>query len=223
MEYRELGEFLTPERRTRIDKVLNERTRTLGMLVEGITDPHNVAACIRSVEGFGLQELHVITGEQKFQPNRKVTQGSAKWVDIIEHCSPRDAVSNLRDRGYKIYCGTLTADARPIGELDFSEKTILALGNEHAGISRELQELSDGSFFIPMRGFTQSFNISVAAAVSVFHGVSERVRRFGKNGDLEAEDMERLRQRWYGLSVPRADMVNEELERRRTAMVGEED
>jgi len=206
----DLSSYLSANRRARIDDVLSRRTRNLVLVLEGVHDPHNVAACMRTAEGLGLQELHVIS-HVDYVPNKKVCQGSDKWLDIRQHLTPEAAAAALRGRGYALYAAALAPDAVPIDSLDFSGRIALALGNEHEGISEQLQALCDGAFAIPMRGFTQSFNVSVAAAITLYHATRARVAALGPAGDLEAGDLEALRRRWVELSVPRAALLKEEI------------
>lgn len=94
-------------------------------------------------------------------------------------------------------------------DLDFSKSTALAFCNEHDGVSRDLLALADKVFYIPMLGFAQSFNISVAAAIGLYFAVSRRVKLFGTNGDLPENEKEALRALWIRKSVPMAEAVLE--------------
>ena len=171
---------------------------------------------MRTAEGLGLQEIHVVAGES-YKPHRKVCQGCDKWLDIHQHRTPEAAAAALRGRGYALYAAALTPDAVPIDALDFSARIALVLGNEHEGISEELQALCDGTFVIPMRGFVQSFNVSVAAAITLYHATRARGAALGPDGDLEPQDREALRQRWVEQSVKRAALLKEELAEREAA------
>jgi tRNA (guanosine-2'-O-)-methyltransferase len=207
----ELKNFLTEKRLERIDAVLEKRTRNLTLLLEDIYDPHNVAACIRSAEGLGLQEVHVISKSGAFKPHPKVVQGGGKWVEISGYRSATEAAQALKARGFAIYAGALREDAVPIQSLDFGGKVAVAFGNEHDGLSPELLALADRVFFIPMRGFTQSFNISVATGMGLFHATEERRRLLGASGDLDPADKERLRSLWIEYSIPKVELLKKEL------------
>jgi tRNA (guanosine-2'-O-)-methyltransferase len=214
METKVLERYLTSRRLERIEDVLSRRTRRLILALEDVHDPHNVAACIRSAEGMGLQEVHVIPGPKGFAPHPKVVQGAKKWIEINRHATPTECAIELRRRGFRIWAGAMTPDAIPIQDLDFSEPVALVFGNEHDGVSQALLDEADGAFVIPMRGFTQSFNISVAAAISLHFAVEARRRLFGDEGDLAPEDRMNLRSRWIELSIPRAAQLKDELRSR---------
>jgi tRNA (guanosine-2'-O-)-methyltransferase len=186
------------------------------LVLEGVHDPHNIAACMRSAEGLGLQEVHVVTPAD-YKPHKKVCQGGDKWLDIHYHRTPEALATALRARGYALYAAALNPDAVPIGGLDFSRRLALVLGNEHEGVSKELQALCDGAFVIPMRGFTQSFNVSVATGITLYHATQARAAALGPDGDLDAADREALRLRWVELSVPRSALLKQELAEREAA------
>lgn len=84
--------------------------------------------------------------------------------------------------------------------LPFREKLALCFGNEHAGLSAELARQCAGFFRIPMDGFTQSFNVSVAIGIALGTSMLER-RRLGLGGDLAEADRAQLRERFYALSA----------------------
>ncbi len=194
--------MLAPNRITRIGDVLSRRTRSITLLLENLHDPHNAAACLRSAESFGVQDVHVIEGLNRFKPGRRVVQGADKWLDVERYGSTAQSLTALRKAGYRVYVSDLSA-ARPIHDLDFSEPCALAFGNEHLGASQELIEGADACFVIPMRGFCESFNVSVAVALSLFYAVTRRFSDYASGGDMEEEDQLRLRKEWIRRSVNR--------------------
>jgi tRNA (guanosine-2'-O-)-methyltransferase len=88
-----------------------------------------------------------------------------------------------------------------LAELSFASKVALVFGNENRGVSDEALALADRRFAIPMRGFVQSLNVSVAAAVSIAHAVGRREAERGRHGDLSDEEATALRERFYVLGV----------------------
>ena len=209
----DLNNYITEKRRARIDDVLSRRTRNLVLVLDGVHDPHNVAACMRSAEGLGLQEIHVIA-QADYKPHKKICQSCDKWLDVHFHRDPESAATALKDRGYKLYAAALTPTAVPIDTLDFTGRMALVLGNEHQGVTETLLDLCDGTFVIPMRGFSQSFNVSVATGITLYHATQARAAALGPDGDLEAGDLKSLRQQWVEVSVPRAALLKEELAER---------
>ena len=195
-------DFLLPERRERIDRVVAERTRTLTVVIEAFCDPQNVNAVLRTCEAFGVQELHVIEGlEKPYDRNKKISQNADKWLDVVRWKTTAECLDALRGRGFAVYATHLDAAARPLGELSFAGKVALVFGNESRGVSEDALARADARYVIPMRGFSQSLNVSVAAAVSLHHAVARREAERGRHGDLTEAEADELRHRFYGLAV----------------------
>ena len=199
-----LMQYVTKERRARMESVLDQRTRNFVPVFERVWDPHNISACLRTAEALGVQEIHVVEADTPFKPSKDVVQGSAKWLDITKHRSSTDCITALKERGFTVAAGALTDEAVPLTELDFSRPVALAFGNEHEGLSQEFMARCDVVFKIPIHGFTQSFNISVSAAMSMYHAVLERTRLLGRNGDLTDAQKDDLRDKWLVKTVPLA-------------------
>ncbi len=213
--------FLVAERKERIDEVVANRTRTLTVVMEAVCDPQNVNAVLRTCEAFGVQELHAIEGPMKpFDRNKKISQNADKWLDVRRWSSTADCLAHLRAEGFAIYATHLGDGARPLGELSFAGKVALVFGNESRGVSREALALADAAFAIPMRGFVQSFNVSVAAAISLAKAVERREAERGRHGDLTEAEAAALRERFYVLAVKqrariaKAERVAERRDRR---------
>jgi tRNA (guanosine-2'-O-)-methyltransferase len=170
-----LAELLRPERLERLRDVLSRRTRYLTVVLEAVDDGHNQAAVLRSAEAFGVQDVTVIEGNKPFAPSKGVTQGSHKWLTLHRQPDIGTAVRTLHAAGYQVYATYLGEGAVPIDDVDLSRPTAILFGNEHSGISEEAVRLADGMFYIPMAGFVQSFNISVAAAITL-HVLTRRAR-----------------------------------------------
>jgi tRNA (guanosine-2'-O-)-methyltransferase len=194
--------FLLPERRERIDLVVAGRTRTLTVVMEAFCDPQNVNAVLRTCEAFGVQEVHVVAGPQKpYERNRKISQNADKWLDVVRWRSSAECLDALHARGFACYATHLGEGSRALGELSFAGEVALVFGNESRGVSEEALARADARYVIPMRGFSQSLNVSVAVAVSVAHAVARREAERGQHGDLSAAEAAELRERFYALAV----------------------
>lgn len=217
------GAFLVPERRARIDEVVAGRTRTLTVVLEAFADPQNVNAVLRTCEAFGIQELHVVEGPMKpYDRNKKISQNADKWVDVRRWSSTRECLLHLRAEGFAIYATHLAQGARPLEALSFAGKVALVFGNEHRGVTGDGIALADATYAIPMRGFVQSLNVSVAAAISLAKAVERREAERGRHGDLSDAEAAALRERFYVLAVKqrariaKAERVAERRDRRGT-------
>ena len=189
-----LGEMMTDERRETIDFVVSNRTNTLHVAIEGVHDPHNTAAIIRSADAFGIQNIHIIEGETRFKSSASVTQGAHKWIDVHVYPDTATFIEAMRQQGMKILVAAMDG-AVDVADVDISEPIVLVFGNEAAGISDEMRSQADGAFKIPMFGFVESFNVSVAAGISI-----ATLRQKG-GGDLSQEAQSVLKARYYLRSV----------------------
>lgn len=193
--------LLLPARRARVEQVVRDRTRSLVCVLEDVHDPHNVAAVVRTCDCFGLQELHVVEGPtSRYRPASEVTQGSEKWVEVKRWRDPAEAVRALQARGFTVLAARLDPSARSLTALPPRGRLALVFGNEHAGVSPALAAAADGSFQIPMFGFTQSLNVSVAVGVSLSWLVLQRAAA-GSPGDLPPEESAELLARFYVRAV----------------------
>jgi tRNA (guanosine-2'-O-)-methyltransferase len=214
-------EFLLPERKARIDEVVAQRTRTLTVVMEAFCDPQNVNAVLRTCEAFGIQELHVIEGPMKaYDRNKKISQNADKWLDVHRWPSTAECLEALRRDGFAIYATHLDDGAVPLDQLSFAGKVALVFGNENRGVSPEALALADATYAIPMRGFMQSLNVSVAAAISIAKAVDRREAERGRHGDLGELEAAELRERFYVQAVKqrarisKAERVAERVARR---------
>lgn len=202
IEYREseiiemLGPHLTDERRARLDEVLAFRSSRLVPVLENIYDRGNVSAVMRSAEAFGFVQMYLIDKPgARFKAANRVTRGADKWLEIEKFAEPKPAVSALKKSGYQIWATDLNT-THSIDDLDWSKPLAIVLGNEKDGVSDEMRSLVDGRFRIPMVGFSQSFNISVAAAL-IFYRAHLEFRRLGKSALLNEEERLRLLANYY--------------------------
>ncbi|HSD21283.1 MAG TPA: RNA methyltransferase [Anaeromyxobacter sp.] len=185
-----------------MDAVVANRTRTLTVVMEAFCDPQNVNAVLRTCEAFGIQELHAVEGVMKpYDRNKKISQNADKWLDVRRWSSTRDCLAHLRDEGFAIYATHLGEGTRSLDALPFAGKVALVFGNEHRGVSDQALALADATYAIPMRGFVQSLNVSVAAAISIAKAVERREAERGRHGDLSDAEAAALRERFYVLAV----------------------
>jgi tRNA (guanosine-2'-O-)-methyltransferase len=191
---------LSDDRRARIDAVLADRLASVTCVVEDVYDPHNAAAAIRSCEGLGLSELHVVERGTRFDPTSAVTLAAHRWIDIHHHASVAEAAASLRARGFTVYA-TLPDTTATIDTIDVSRPVALVFGNEHDGMTDEAIAACDGAVAIPMHGMTRSFNLSVSVALAISKIAERRRAHLGATGDLPEDVKSRLRARWFALKI----------------------
>ena len=201
-----LAPCLSDARRARMAAVAAGRTRSIVPVAEGLYDRGNVSAVVRSAEGLGYQTVHVIDTSPHFKEAKRVTQGAEKWTDIFEWKATAPCIAQLRAQGYRIAVAHLE-DAMPLREVDATVPTALVFGNEHAGPSGELLAAADFRVVVPMSGFTESFNISVAAALCLYALREQRIAHLGQHGDLTEAAQQELLAAFYLRSVPHAGEI----------------
>ncbi len=182
---------ITPERQKRFDDVLEHRTFEVATVCEGIYDRGNISAVVRSAEAFGFAPFHVIERDEKFKNSQRVTRGAEKWIEEKKWKSSEAAIQSLKSEKRKLIVTSLDANIS-IDEIDFSQPVALVMGNEKEGVSDLMKSSADYRIKIPMYGFVQSFNISVAAAISLYH-ISQKRKQLGKTSELTLEQKEILR------------------------------
>lgn len=202
------ADLLLGPRKERIEQVIALRTRNVTVVLDRLEDTFNMAAVLRTCEGMGLQDVHVIRNpDAPFAPNSKVTQGCDKWLDLHVHRDFKSCAAQLKEKGYRVLASAIQPGATSLFELRFDQKIAMVFGNERFGVSQEVLEHSDGTFWIPMRGFTQSFNISAAASACVTHAIAWRLQHLGPDGDLSEAERGALREQFSFLSVKQRGRV----------------
>ncbi len=203
-----LEPMLSPRRLERIEAVIAGRTDSVTVVLDGLIDPHNMSAVLRSADAFGIQQVQIVEGEEPFVASARVTTGAERWLDLYRHRTAESCVAALRRHGFKLFVaqpgGLLMPDDLP----EAAPRLAIAFGNEHQGVSSDLRELADGTCSVPMRGFVESLNVSVAAAITL-HAAAR-----GRAGDLSEQRREQLRARYMMLSVDRAQSIVAEHVRR---------
>ncbi len=186
-------------RRERLRDVLAARLDSVTLVMDAPHDPHNGAAVLRSCDAFGVQRVHVVARRETFMIARRVTQGAERWVDVVRHTTPESAIEALHAGGYRLIAthpqGQLTPE-----ELAHVPRVALVLGNEHDGICDGLYAAADSTVRIPMRGFAESLNVSVSAAILLAAAAA-------RPGDLSHGQKRVLYARWLHHSLTRASDI----------------
>ncbi|HEX3597477.1 MAG TPA: RNA methyltransferase [Polyangiaceae bacterium] len=180
-----LSPLVTDARRERLRSVIDARVASVTVLMDAPHDPHNGGAVLRSCDAFGVQRLCVVPRTEPFAISTTVTRGSEKWVDVELYRSPSEAVRVLTGEDFVLVAthpaGTLVAE-----DLASIPKLALVLGNERDGIREELEKAATHTVRVPMRGFVESLNMSVSAAILLAAATR------GRPGDLAPEYRDRL-------------------------------
>ncbi len=183
----------------KLKRVLAARQFDLTVVAENIYDPHNLSAMLRSCDAVGVYRVYLVyDGSQPFPKISDKSSASAKkWIETTKYSSIEECYAELRRKGMKIYATSLSKEAVSLYELDLTEPVALVFGNEHNGITEKAAELADGNFLIPQKGMTQSLNVSVACAVSLYEAFRQRSLA-GKyeSSQIGEDEFERLLEEW---------------------------
>lgn len=203
-------EIITPNKREMFDRIAADRTKHLTVVMENIYQEHNASAVLRSCDCFGLQELHVIEKDNTYKIQRDIALGAGRWVDMYNYDDSenvtKDCLKHLKSKGYKIVATTPHTDSQTIYDLDLSQPIALVFGTERRGISEEVIEMADEFVKIPMYGFTESFNISVSAAI-VLNTLRQRLEQSDLNWKLSDEEQTLLKINWCSKILNGGDLL----------------
>ncbi len=208
-----LGQYVTDNRKVTIEKVLEQRTRYMTLVLEEIYQSQNASAVVRTCECMGIQDLHIVEGKSKYSVNKKVLMGSNKWMNLIRYKEKDknnivECYSKLKANGYRVVA-THPGSGVSIDELPIDSKVAIVMGNELRGITKFALENADEVVRIPMFGFTESMNISVSAAICI-RSLVNRIRNSEHNWQLSDYEKAELRLDWYRKSLKQPAIMEKE-------------
>ena len=167
---------MSSEKRTnKIISVISSRQKSLHVVLENIHDPHNVSAIFRTCDSVGVGRVSLVYNIEPFPKIGKKSSASAyKWVEREKYKNIKDCALLLKKDGFKVLVSSITDSSKSIYDFDLTKKTAIVFGNEHRGVSKEVEEIADEKFIIPMFGMVQSLNVSVAAAICLYEASRQR-------------------------------------------------
>ncbi|WP_151073796.1 TrmH family RNA methyltransferase [Borreliella turdi] len=191
-----LSKFITDEKKARIERVLSSRTNYLTFVLEDIFQPQNASATIRTGEILGLSDVHIISKKNKHILNPDVTLGSSQWINLNKYNNTEFAIDRLKSNGYSIVATSLNEQSINLENFPINNKMAIFFGTELTGLSEEVLKAADLYVKIPMYGFTQSYNISVAVAI-IMYSLLTRLRKSGIDYMLNDAEKLNLRLKYY--------------------------
>ena len=208
-----LEQFVTEKRKELFKKVLRERTRHFTVAIEDIFQPHNASALVRTCDIFGVQDMHVIESKYKFYASRLVAKGAQKWIDFSmynqkETNNTLNCIAALREKGYKIIATTPHNESCLLQDFDITQKSAFFFGVEKEGLSKDVMDNADGFLKIPMVGFTESLNISVAAAI-ILKNMNEKLKASTVDWQLSELEKSEIYQDWLEKTIKSIKKIKE--------------
>jgi tRNA (guanosine-2'-O-)-methyltransferase len=208
-----LSGFLLPRRVELFDKVLSMRTKYITVALEDIYQPQNASAVLRSCDCLGIQDVHIIEENNEYRTDREVAMGSSKWLNLMRYnnqeAPTRAAIKHLKENNYRIVATCPNTNDTPLQDFDITKgKVALFFGTELTGLSQTVRDEADEFLKIPMAGFTESFNISVSAAI-ILHHLTMQLRNSEINWALTEKEKLAIKLSWLRRSVKRVKLIEE--------------
>ncbi len=205
-----LMQFVTEERKNRFTEIIKHRTRHICIVMEDIYQPHNASAVLRTCDLTGIQDIHIIENRNKYAVNPEVALGSSKWLTLKTYNNKENntasAIAELKKEGYKIVATTPHINSYNLDNLPIDNKIAVMMGTELTGLTDEAIKSADYHLQIPMYGFTESYNISVSAALVMFTLV-QRLRKSDMDYKLSEDEYTDILLEWARNSVSRSDVL----------------
>ena len=206
-----LSGFLSTPRLETFHKVLEQRTRYATVVLEDIYQSQNASAVLRSCDCLGVQNVHIIENKNKFNLNPEVVLGSAKWLNLNkynkEENNTNDTIKELRSQGYRIVATSPHRNDVNLDDLDLEKgKVALLFGSELKGLTDNALDQADEYLKIPNVGFTESFNISVSAAV-ILYQLTRKLRSSEIEWRLPEKEKDELLLEWLRISIKKPELI----------------
>ena len=198
-----LSNLVTKNKLQKMDEALRHRTKFVTVLLEELYQPLNASAITRTCDCFGVQDLHVVENKNKFDDKSSISRGAFKWVDINKYSSLDESLDLLRKNDYKIFVTSPHAK-KTLSDISFDHKVVLAFGTEKLGASDELLSAADECVSIPMFGFTESFNVSVSAALCLYD-IILRLQKSDVNWQLSEQEKIDVKMNWLKKIIKKSE------------------
>jgi tRNA (guanosine-2'-O-)-methyltransferase len=186
--------MVSDRRHDRMGEVLAQRLLHVRCAVEAVHHRHNLSAILRTCDSLGVHRVDLVEGPA-FKPSRGAARGAERWLDLQQHAGAAQAIASIRADGYRVFVADLADGSFGPDDLPIDRPVCLWFGAEHAGVSEEAKAAADGVVTVPMRGFAQSLNVSVAAALAL-QTVATRARALGPEALMPPALQQATREGW---------------------------
>lgn len=212
-----LAQFVSDHKREFIERVLRNRTRYVTVVLEDIYQSQNASAVLRTAECLGLQDIYIVETRSSWSTNKQVLKGANKWIQVLRYRRRQtnnigQCIADLKQKGYRVGITDPDPDGVSIDAVPLDQPLAIIMGNEKHGVSSSAKQEADIKIHIPMTGFTESLNISVSAAISLY-SVLSRVRASDLPWHLKQDEVEELRVQWYKKVIRNAELIEKEFMR----------
>ena len=205
-----LLEFVTEKRNALFDEILSFRTRHITIVLEDIYQSQNASAVLRSCDLTGIQDIHIIENKNTYEINPDVALGSSKWLNLFRYNTgdknTASTLNHLKKQGYRIVATTPHKNDLSLNDIPLNDKIALVFGTELHGLSDIAISQSDEFLRIPMVGFTESYNISVSAAL-IMYNLTEKLRSSDIDWQLTDQEKIEIKLDWARKTISRSEVI----------------
>jgi tRNA (guanosine-2'-O-)-methyltransferase len=210
--YNHIAPMLSDRRKDLFDDILKQRTRHFTVILEDLFQKHNTSAIVRSCDIFGVQDVHIIENKYNSYMSNQVGKGSQKWIDFYRYnekqINTQDCIDAIKKEGYQLIATTPHNESCLVQDFDITKKSAFVFGVEKEGVSNTMMEQADGFLKIPMVGFTESLNVSVAAAITL-QSVTDKLRRSDIQWQLSEEEQFFKKIEWMEKTIKSITKIKE--------------
>lgn len=204
--YHDISLELSDHKRQLFEEKVKHRTRHFSLALEDMMKTQNASALMRTADAFGIHRVDVYDKNERFNVSSGISKGVEKWLDskffnTYDEGGVEEWAARLKSTGRKLYVTALNKDAKPLHEIDPAVPATVCFGNEQEGASEKLISLADEVIYIPMKGFVESFNVSVSCGI-VLHHLTHRMEQCGIQMGLEKEDALDTKINWALRTIP---------------------
>jgi tRNA (guanosine-2'-O-)-methyltransferase len=200
--------FVSGHKKELFERILAQRTNWFTLVLEDMYQMQNASAVVRTCDCLGVQDIHVVENRNKFKTS-DVSKGAEKWINIHRHISSEAAFRQLKADGYKMVLVSPHGSSYDVQQLPIDQKLALVFGTEYAGVSQYSMDNADMSTYIPMYGFTESFNVSVSAAIAL-STLFNRLRASDLPWKLAESERTALLYQWAKSAVRAGDLIEKQ-------------
>jgi len=194
-----LSEHVLDQRKEKIDPVLENRIKSIHIAVESPADIHNALAIVRTCEAMGVCNQHLIGWKNRKQKGKKTMQGADRWTNLAHYDDLKEFRHSINQQGL-ILAGASPRGTVCLDQLPIDRPICLIFGNELFGLSEDAEKSCDLLYQIPMFGFTESYNLSVSAAISLYDILKRKRSLLNATGDLTEEE-KLIEKAWFYLKT----------------------
>ena len=204
--YQEISLELSDHKHQLFEEKVKHRTRHFSLALEDMMKTQNASALMRTADAFGIHRVDVYDKNERFNVSSGISKGVEKWLDssffnTYDEGGVEEWAARLKSTGRKLYVTALNKDAKPLHDIDPTIPATVCFGNEQEGASEKLIALADEVIYIPMKGFVESFNVSVSCGI-VLHHLTHRMEQCGIERGLNEEDALDTKINWALRTIP---------------------